>query len=186
MTSAVLQAGTKVSMAIRSDEGHFTIERTVGGQPIVRDAAGQALASRPVDVLGPIDVFSQHELAELAESPDYVAALLRGLIAPSSAPAVSVRPALRRNREDLLTSLRELGAIDEQIEELPRLREAVIRSESAGLDERITEQANVDHELGPEQVGPGDSPLPGWKAAEKCGLKACAAGALACATARSR
>lgn len=103
MTARVLRAGTRVSIALRCGSNRFTVERTVGSQPVVHDAAGRVVASRPTDLVGPVDVFSQHELAELAESPDYVGELLHRLTAVSLVPAASVRPALRRNREELLT-----------------------------------------------------------------------------------
>ncbi len=146
MTTAVLQPGTKITVAIHSGHDSYTIERSVSEPAVVRDAAGSVLASRPTDILGAVEIFSQHELAELAESGDYVAELLRRFTAPPG-PLLgrdSARTALQRNREDILASSRELEDLDEKIADLPRHQEALARFEAEGLDARLAEQAEID------------------------------------------
>ncbi|MDN5933440.1 MAG: ATP-binding protein, partial [Pseudonocardia sp.] len=144
--TSVLQPGTQVRISLRTGGGTFTVERTVPEPPTVRDAAGTLLASTPVDVLGPVEVFSQHELAELAESPDYVAELLRRFGAPTSPGRASVPTALRSNRKALLAATRDLEALDEQLADLPRQREALARFEAEGLDTRLAERAELDRQ----------------------------------------
>ncbi len=142
----VLVAGTKSSMRGRGGAGEFVIERSVPDPPVVRDASGTVLASRPADVLGPVEVFSQHELAELADSRDYVAHLLRRVSGTGTEPASSLPTQRGHNREAILGARRQLAEIDEALDELPRLQEALIRFRGAHLDERLDERTRIDRE----------------------------------------
>lgn len=141
----VLVAGTKISMLVRGGAGEFLIERSVPDPPVVRDASGTALASRPTDVLGPVEVFSQHELAELADSRDYIARLLQR-ISSNTEHASNLPTRLRRNREAILGGRRRLAEIDEALDELPRLQEALTHFRSARLDERLDEYTRINRE----------------------------------------
>ncbi|MGH3854436.1 MAG: TrlF family AAA-like ATPase [Pseudonocardiaceae bacterium] len=132
----VLGAGTKITMLVRGAAGEFVIERSVPDPPVVRDVSGTALASRPTDVLGPVEVFSQHELAELADSGDYLAQLLQRISGDTTAPTSNLPTRLRQNREAILGARRQLAEIDDALDELPRLQEALARFRSARLDER--------------------------------------------------
>ncbi len=142
----VLVAGTKISMLVRGGTGEFVIERSVPDPPVVRDASGTALASRPTDVLGPVEVFSQHELAELADSHDYIAQLLQRISGNTTEPASNLPTRLRQNREAILGGRRQLAEIDEALDELPRLQEALTHFRSAHLDQRLDERTRVDRE----------------------------------------
>jgi len=146
LIATVLQPGTKVTVQLRSRSETYSVERSVPDPPVVRDSAGSVLSSRPADVLGAVEVFSQHELAELAESQDYVAELLRRFGGPTMPDRHAVGPALRRNREGILAALHELETIDEQLDELPRQQEALTRFHAEGLDSRLAEQAEIDRE----------------------------------------
>ncbi|MGH3921474.1 MAG: TrlF family AAA-like ATPase [Pseudonocardiaceae bacterium] len=146
LVESVLVAGTKISMLVRGGTGEFVIERSVPDPPVVRDASGTALASRPTDVLGPVEVFSQHELAELADSRDYIAQLLQRISGNTTEPASNLPNRLRQNREAILGARRQLAEIDEALDELPRLQEALAHFRSAHLDQRLDERNRVDRE----------------------------------------
>ena len=147
MVENVLDAGTVVTIEIETGTGGYTVERSApDGLPVLRDAVGTVLASRPVDVLGGVEIFGQHELAELAESGDYVAEVLLRFNGNSPRRPSGVTSALRRNREEILAVMRELEQLDERLEELPRHRESLERLHASGLDERLAEQAAVDRE----------------------------------------
>jgi hypothetical protein len=121
------------------------VERSApDGMPVLRDVAGTVLASRPADLFGGVEVFGQHELAELAESGDYVAEVLLRFDGHLPRRPSGVATALRRNREEILAVMRELEQLDEQLDELPRHRETLDRIHASGLDERLAEQAAVD------------------------------------------
>lgn len=142
----VLVAGTKISMLVRGGAGEFVVERSVPDPPVVRDASGTALASRPTDVLGPVEVFSQHELAELADSRDYIAQLLQRIFGDAAESASNLPTRLRRNREAIVAGCRQLDDIDDALDELPRLQEALTRFHSAHLDERLDERTRIERE----------------------------------------
>lgn len=142
----VLVAGTKISMLVRGGTGEFLIERSVPDPPVVRDASGTALASRPIDVLGPVEVFSQHELAELADSHDYIAQLLQRISGNTTEPASNLPTRLRQNREAILGARRQLAEIDEALDELPRLQEALTHFRSARLAVRLDEHTRIGRE----------------------------------------
>ncbi|MGH3941341.1 MAG: TrlF family AAA-like ATPase [Pseudonocardiaceae bacterium] len=142
----VLDAGTKISILVRGGAGQFIVERSVPDPPVVRDISGTVLASRPIDVLGPVEVFSQHELAELADSRDYIARLLRRISGNTTDPVSNLPTRLRQNREAILAGRRQLAEIDDALDDLPRLREALTHFRSAHLDQRLDERTRVDRE----------------------------------------
>ena len=142
----VLDAGTKISMLVRGAAGEFVIERSVPDPPVVRDAAGMVLASRPTDVLGPVEVFGQHELAELAESRDYVARLLQRISGDTTEIVSNLPARLRQNREAIVAGRWQLSEIDDALDELPRLQEALAHFRGAHLDERLDERTRIDRE----------------------------------------
>lgn len=142
----VLDAGTKISMLVRGAAGEFLIERSVPDPPVVRDAVGTVLASRPVDVLGPVEVFGQHELAELADSRDYIARLLQRISGDTTEATTDLSSRLRQNREAIVAGRRQLTEIEDALDELPRLQEALTHFRSAQLDERLDERTRIDRE----------------------------------------
>ena len=79
----VLQAGTKVSLLVRShkpSERCYTIERSVPNPPVVKDEAGEVLTLSPRDVMPGVEVFGQHEISELSKSPDKLTLLLERFV----------------------------------------------------------------------------------------------------------
>jgi hypothetical protein len=146
LVEQVLDAGTKISMLVRGAAGEFVIERSVPDPPVVRDEAGVVLASRPTDVLGPVEVFGQHELAELADSGDYIARLLHRVSGDPVELSSNLPARLRQNREGIVAGGRQLSEIDDALDELPRLQEALAHFRGAHLDERLDERTRVDHE----------------------------------------
>lgn len=79
----VLRPGTTCSLvvdAVRPAAGRYIIERTVPEPPLVRDASGTVTQLRPEDLVGVVEVFGQHELAELAQDKACVARMLERLL----------------------------------------------------------------------------------------------------------
>ena len=65
----VLHTGTTVSLVVDvavPTPARYTIERTVPHPPVVRDSSGTVTTLRPEDVVRSLEIFGQHELAELA------------------------------------------------------------------------------------------------------------------------
>lgn len=69
MVDNVLHAGTIVRLEVDSvtpTTQRFTIEREVPHPPVVLDSGGKRTKLTPQDAIGPVEIFGQHELAELA------------------------------------------------------------------------------------------------------------------------
>ena len=75
----VLHTATTISLVVdvfSPEPARFTIERTVPDAPIVRDVNGMATARRPRDLVGNLEIFGQHELAELAQDKALMAQMV--------------------------------------------------------------------------------------------------------------
>ena len=75
----VLKPGTKVSLLVRShhpSESRYVFERSVPNPPTVKDENGDVLTVSPRDVMPGVQVFGQHEISELARSPEKLTVLL--------------------------------------------------------------------------------------------------------------
>lgn len=146
----VLEPGAKISVHVEASSpaaAEFLVERTVPHPPVLRDSAGTVLASTPLDVLGTIDVFGQHELAELAESMDLVAEVLRRFVGDvADVQDSGTARALRKNREVIVALRNRIDETESALDELPRLREELRRYRESGLDERLADQAHVQRE----------------------------------------
>ncbi len=147
----VLRDSTTVSVLVESltpTRQDFIIERTVPNLPIVKDVAGTVLAQRPLDLLGRVEIFSQHELAELAEDKTYVAQLLERFagVDPDRDERDAVKRALTINRKAILEVAAELEELRDRLADLPRVREQVARFAEAGIDARLEEQQHLQHE----------------------------------------
>jgi ABC-type cobalamin/Fe3+-siderophores transport system ATPase subunit len=119
----------------------FTIERTVADPPVVRDSAGTATNLRPVDVAGPVEVFGQHELAELASNSTHVADMIRrfaGSTGTSSAHQAVVDK-LATNREQLGKVEKAIADLEEELAGIPRLEEQVDQFKQTDVATRLAD-----------------------------------------------
>lgn len=124
----VLNAGTIVRVEVESvvpTVQAFTIQREVPHPPVVLDARGERTKLTPADAIGAVEVFGQHELADLAGDSEGVAELVRRFDGSGGEDSAlgELREQLRINREDLRraevvkTSLEEKQAQAERLEE---------------------------------------------------------------------
>lgn len=151
LVNKVLRTGTTVSVLIQATRpapGTFVVERTVPNLPIVRDAAGHVTGQTPADVLGAIEIFSQHELAELAEDKTYVARMLQRFVGADDDAdrRRDVAALLAANRKELLRVAAELADVEEALDELPRLHAAIKQFQAAKLDARLQDQQLLQRE----------------------------------------
>ena len=162
----VLRNGTKVSLLVR---GHrpsprkYRIERTIPNPPVVREArTDEVLHLQAADVFPGVEVYGQHEISDLARSPEKLTRLLGRFV--GSADSVvdrkrELRRELERSRGRILGARKELGQIEERLAALAGLEETLKRYQEAGLEQDLKEQSLLVREervLGtiPERLQP--------------------------------
>jgi len=143
----VLKSGTKISLLLRScrpDERKYVIERTVPNPPVVKDDDGNVLALSPSDVIPGVEVFGQHEISELAKSPEKRTRLLDRFMDSDSSVAKRKSDLMRgldRSRTRLFDLRKELQQIEERLAALPVVEETLKRYKELGLEEKLKEQS---------------------------------------------
>ena len=147
MVRQVLGGGAKISLRVctyRPAKREYLIERTVPNPPVVRDSSGQILNLLPKEVFPSVEIYGQHEISELARSPEKLTLLLSRFVEPDEGLGRRKRSLLRElesSRQSLLDARSELQQIDERISALPRLEETLKRFQQAGLEEQLREQS---------------------------------------------
>ena len=147
----VLRSGTTVRVVVETVapvRGEFVIERTAPNPAVVRDPSGTATQLKPADVIGNVEVFGQHELAELASDKAQVARMLERF-AGSTAPTAEynvVLNNLRENRLGLAKAEQALEKLDEELAEIPRLEEHESRYKETDLPARLAERTQLDRD----------------------------------------
>lgn len=140
----VLRSGTVVKVEVEvvsPSPRRFTIERIVPDPPIVRDAAGTATSQQPVDVAGLVEVFGQHELAELASSPENVAEMLHRFAGTGGNTDAhnDVLAKLADNREQLKRGEEARTKLKDELADIPRLEEQVKQFKETDVAKRLSD-----------------------------------------------
>lgn len=147
MVRHVLRGGTKISLRVRScrpAKREYLIERTVPNPPVVRDENGQISSLLPEDILPRVEIYGQHEISELAKSPEKRTLLLGRFVQHDESldrRRNSVRRDLEQNRKSVVDSRSELQLVDDQLAMLPSLEETLVRYQEAGLEDRLQERS---------------------------------------------
>ncbi len=148
----VLKPGTKVSLLVRShhpSESRYVFERSVPNPPTVKDENGDVLTVSPRDVMPGVQVFGQHEISELARSPEKLTVLLERFAerdASLSGQKKELRLGLERSRRRIVEVRREMEMLEERLADLPGLEETEKRFRDAGLEERLKEKSLIVRE----------------------------------------
>lgn len=144
----VLRSGTKISLVARSHRPHpldYRIERTIPNAPVVRnDGTGEVLNVTPGDVFPSVEIYGQHEISELARSPEKLTGLLARFVQPDESLAArkrELRNQLQRSRDGIRQTREELARIEDQLAALPGLEETLKRYQDAGLEEDLKEKS---------------------------------------------
>lgn len=144
----VLRTGTTVALTVdvtTPTPTRFTIERTVPDPAVVKDSSGTATALRPCDVVPGLEVFGQHELAELAQDKNLMAAMVSRIsakpIAAESRPTI-VR-ALSENRTALAKIERDQAELEEELSDIPRLTEQAEQFASSAVGEKLASKRRL-------------------------------------------
>ncbi len=146
---SVVKAGTRISILVRARrhaEAHYVIERTVPNPPIVRNEAGDVLAVAPVDILGAIEIYGQHEISEIAKNADKRTSLLTRFIArqpETDRRKDDVKRALDKSRADIYAIRNEIAHIDERLAQLPRIEETLRTYQNVDLEEKLAQHTRL-------------------------------------------
>lgn len=145
----VLGNGTKISLLVRVQHPRpgpheYRIERTIPNPPLVREVSGEVLHRAPIDILPRVEAYGQHEISELARSPEKLTRLLDRFVPRDESLArrkASVSRDLARNRGALCDTRAEIDSIEERLAALPGLEETLARFQEVGLEDRLREQS---------------------------------------------
>ncbi len=143
----VLRGGTKIALLVRSSDPvrtEYRIERTVPNPPVVRTSDGDVSNLSPEDILPRVEVYGQHEIAELTRSRKRLTGLLSRFVTldPSLTDRkAAIRRDLRKTRRSVLETRTELEELEERLAALPGLQETLERYEAAGLEEQLRDRS---------------------------------------------
>lgn len=144
----VLKSGTIVRVQVETPyptPRRYTIERAVNEPPVVKDSSGAPTKQRPADILPKVEVFGQHELAELANDPARVAKMLQrftGSDGPDHAHQKTLSE-LEKNRFDLGEAEILLANLDDELSEIPRLEEQIRQYDSTDVPTKLVNQQRI-------------------------------------------
>jgi AAA domain, putative AbiEii toxin, Type IV TA system len=153
MVSHVLGVGAVVTVLVdvlAPFPNTYSIRRAEDQPSRITDAAGNLVAMRPLDLIDDVEIFGQHELAELAHAPVEVARMLArfaGRGGPDS-PLLETEQQLADNRDALGRAEKDLADLDKQLEELPRLQAQKSRYDETGTADRlkVIDELNADEQ----------------------------------------
>lgn len=151
MVDQVLNTGTIVRVEVESvtpTRQRFVIEREVPHPPVVIDSSGQRTKLAPADAIGPVEVFGQHELAELAGDPGSIAELVRRFDGTESEDPqlAKLRVKLRENREDLQRAEETRASLETDLERAERLKEQVSHYEHTDVPAKLAGQQRLSQD----------------------------------------
>lgn len=144
----VLNVGTIVRVEVESVAPTlqtYTIQREVPHPPIVLDSAGVRTKLTPEDAVGPVEVFGQHELAELSGDSDSIAELIRRFNGSAGEdPALEdVCKRLRENREKLRKAEEAKVELEEELAQADRLEEQLDRYKDTDVPGKLRGHAQI-------------------------------------------
>ena len=123
------------------------IERTVPHPAVVRKAGdGARLELAPADLLPRPEIFSQHEVSEIAGDAQLRTALLERFRQVDGARVRALEDLvddLTTNRRSILEIDEEVGRYDERLGALPRIEETLDRYRKAGVEDQLSDQSRL-------------------------------------------
>lgn len=147
IVKSVLGSGSRIWVKVHASKPSsrsYIVERGVGEAPVVRTEEGEITRLRPADILADLQIYGQHEIAELTRDKVRQTALIRRFVVSESNFATrkeSLLQALRKNRQSLVQSQAEQARIDEKLSALPGIEETLKSFKDAGLEEKLKHQS---------------------------------------------
>ena len=151
IVSSVLRAGTVVKLTVEATSPRvqtFTIERSVNNTPVVKDASGTVTSLQPADVIGDVEIFGQHELAELASDSEKVASMLHRFQGNGDLTAVhkATLATLKENRDKLTRAEKDKVELEDELTDIPRLEEQVRHFKETDVPTRLSEVTRLNQD----------------------------------------
>lgn len=147
----VLKSGTIVKVLVETalpTLQRFTVERVVNELPVVKDASGTTTSQRPEDILPRVEIFGQHELAELATNTQRVAVMLQRFTGSEGRSAAHEKTLadLRDNREQLEKAEKARETLEEELAAIPRLEEQIEQYNTTDVPTKLGDQQRLAHD----------------------------------------
>ncbi|WP_417562904.1 TrlF family AAA-like ATPase [Microbacterium sp.] len=144
IVSGVLKSGTVVKLLVETTSPSvrtFTIERSVNNLPVVKDESGTATSLKPMDLISNVEIFGQHELAELTNDSSKVASMLQRFQGSSELTVEhsETLSKLRENREKLARAEDGRTQLEDELADIPRLEEQVRHYTETDVPTRLKE-----------------------------------------------
>ena len=139
---SVLHVGTIVCVEVESvspTPASFTIQREVNHRPVVLDANGERTSLAPSDVIGSVEVFGQHELAELAGDSASIARLVQRFAGSDGDDPIleDLLEKLRANRDDLKQTETDKAKLEGKQAQADRLEEQLNRYQGTDVPGKL-------------------------------------------------
>lgn len=146
----VIRPGTEVSVLVYSpypSKQYYLIRRIYGSEPTVYDTSGELLEDiHPLDIMGDIEIFGQHEISELTRQPTKVAEILTRFVPDDTEKNEDLADELESNSVDILDELDKIERLDTALSVLPELNEKLKRFKATGLDKKLASKTLLDEE----------------------------------------
>jgi len=150
----VLREDARITLLVRSHRPaphYYLIERRYSQPPQVYDESGEVLPIHPAEILPDVEIFGQHEIAEIAQDRAKQRQLLQRfrdpeLAAKSEAGKSELLRALQLNRQELLQTQRERETLAEKLSRLPAIEEKLRRYKELGIETKLKMQADFTRE----------------------------------------
>ena len=149
MINKVVASGTKLILHVQThtpDKRRYTIERVVSQPLKVLDQDGNVVALSVQDLLGPVGVYGQSELAELAKDQTKLTELLERFVQDKKTGGVEIADVSQRlaeSRHRLLTISADVSQLRTRQEPLASTLETLARYGASGVEARLQEQSAV-------------------------------------------
>lgn len=149
---AVIKPGTEISVLVHSPNPfpqHYLIRRVYGNDPYVFDQTGDLIEDlRPLDILGDIEIYGQHEISELTREPTEIADILKRFVPLDDGADDEIVSSLDGSAASILDDQKKLERLDASLSTLPELKDKLKRFKSLGLDKQLQSKTLIDEESG--------------------------------------
>lgn len=150
---SVVHTATTISLVVDvtlPEPARYTIERTVPDPAVVKDASGTVTSLKPRDIVGNLEIFGQHELAELAQNKTRMAQMVARVagkpIASKDRPAILKD--LADNRDALAKVERDQLELESELADIPRLEEQAKKFSESDIGTKLEQQTALSSEGG--------------------------------------